>query len=207
MTRNFITEDGIVVGEIEDKSNLSNPIARLLVHNYDKCFLEFIERSSASSIHEVGCGTGRLAQLIKSVFDGPLVLSDFSQHVVSNHTMKGRSNVEILQLSVYDLKPEHSADLIVCCEMLEHLEAPERALEALKSLRAGAYLFSVPREPIWRILNMARFKYLHALGNTPGHLQHWSAGGFVKLLESHGFMLQDIRNPLPWTMVYAIIKS
>jgi hypothetical protein len=30
----------------------------------------------------------------------------------------------------------------------------------------------VPREPIWRIGNMARGRYLGDLGNTPGHIQH-----------------------------------
>ena len=35
-------------------------------------------------------------------------------------------------------------------------------------------LVSVPREPLWRMLNMARGAYWSDLGNTPGHLNHWS---------------------------------
>ncbi len=35
--------------------------------------------------------------------------------------------------SIYELKaPEDSADLIVCCEVMEHLEQPEAALETLQ---------------------------------------------------------------------------
>ena len=39
-----------------------------------------------------------------------------------------------------------------------------------------------PREPLWRGLNIARGAYLKDLGNTPGHLNHWSKRGFVALL-------------------------
>ena len=43
-------------------------------------------------------------------------------------------------------------------------------------------LVSVPREPLWRGLNLARGSYLRELGNTPGHLNHWSKRRFASLL-------------------------
>ena len=61
-------------------------------------------------------------------------------------------------------------------------------------------LVSVPREPLWRMLNMARGAYWPALGNTPGHLNHWSRSSFVKLLSRHGEVV-EVRSPFPWTMV------
>ena len=48
--------------------------------------------------------------------------------------------------------------------------------------RGGHLLVSVPREPLWRGLNMARGAYIKDLGNTPGHLNHWSRKAFVELL-------------------------
>ena len=36
----------------------------------------------------------------------------------------------------------------------------------------------MPREPLWRGLNMARGAYLKDLGNTPGHVNHWSKRSF-----------------------------
>ena len=104
--------------------------------------------------------------------------------------------------SVYDLQPaEDRADLIVCCEVLEHVERPADALAALRGVGAKHYILSVPREPLWRVLNMARGKYLGALGNTPGHLNHWSRRGFVAFLERGGFRLERCVQPWPWTMV------
>ena len=61
-------------------------------------------------------------------------------------------------------------------------------------------LVSVPREPLWRMLNMARGAYWSALGNTPGHLNHWSRRSFVELLSRHGEVV-EVRSPFPWTML------
>ena len=40
-----------------------------------------------------------------------------------------------------------SAELVVCCEVLEHLEHPEAALATLASLARPWLIASVPREP------------------------------------------------------------
>ena len=61
-------------------------------------------------------------------------------------------------------------------------------------------LVSVPREPLWRGLNMARGAYLKELGNTPGHLNHWSKRSFVRLLSRYGTVV-EARSPFPWTML------
>ncbi len=61
-------------------------------------------------------------------------------------------------------------------------------------------IVSVPREPLWRTVNMARGAYLKDLGNTPGHVNHWSKRSFVSLLERHGEVV-EARSPFPWTML------
>ena len=60
----------------------------------------------------------------------------------------------------------------------------------------------MPFEPIWRIGNMARGRYLRDLGNTPGHVNHWTNRGFTTLVGTH-FEVVDRATPLPWTMVLA----
>ena len=83
--------------------------------------------------------------------------------------------------------------------VLEHLDDPARALGVLLRLAQPHPIVSVPREPLWRMLNMARCRYWRALGNTPGHLQHWSTRGFLALLEDQ-LEVREVRTPLPWTM-------
>ena len=50
------------------------------------------------------------------------------------------------------------------------------------------------------MLNMARGEYLRNLGNTPGHIQHWSSASFLELLRKT-VKVVEVRKPLPWTMV------
>jgi len=65
---------------------------------------------------------------------------------------------------------------------------------------------SVPREPLWRVLNLCRLRYLGAAGNTPGHLNHWSRPAFLAFLRSR-FEVIAVRNPVPWTMALCRVKD
>ena len=40
------------------------------------------------------------------------------------------------------------------------------------------------------------------LGNTPGHIQHWSSRGFADLVATR-FDVHTVQRPFPWTMVGA----
>ena len=65
---------------------------------------------------------------------------------------------------------------------------------------SGYLLVSVPHEPLWRGLNVARGAYVKDLGNTPGHINHWTKRGFVAMLARHGDVI-EARSPFPWTML------
>lgn len=88
------------------------------------------------------------------------------------------------------------------CEVLEHLDRPVEALDEIARVCGGAMLASVPWEPAWRLLNLLRGAYLRDLGNTPGHLQHFSRGSFRELLDRR-FLRFGERRPFPWTMILA----
>ena len=66
-------------------------------------------------------------------------------------------------------------------EVLEHVARPRaHASPRWRACASRHLLVSVPREPLWRMLNMARGAYLRELGNTPGHVNHWSKRSFVR---------------------------
>lgn len=203
-TAGGIKESGIVVGNVYNKYEARNPIARILMDGFTRSLSELVHRCAPSSIHEVGCGEGYWVQKWnRQGIDARG--SDFSNAVIDIARDLARNSglnpSRFIVRSIYSLDPrEDSADLIVCCEVLEHLHDPATALEILKGMAAKHLIFSVPREPIWRILNLARGKYWRWLGNTPGHVQHWSCRAFVSFVGKY-FEVLEVKNPLPWTML------
>jgi ubiquinone/menaquinone biosynthesis C-methylase UbiE len=96
-------------------------------------------------------------------------------------------------------------DLTAAIEVLEHVSEPERTIKEMVRIAARHVLVSVHREPLWRALNLVRGAYPRQLGNTPGHVNHWSSKKFVRLLERHGEVLA-VGAPLPWTMVLVRVR-
>ena len=196
-------------GNVYDKYGTSNPIARRLMAGFMDQLDELVDRTGATEAHEVGCGEGELA--IRLARRGIRVRgTDAFPQVLEEARERARiAGVEIdfEATPVERLEPaRHGAELIVCCEVLEHLQDPGRALEILAGLARPWLIASVPREPLWRALNLARLSYVGDLGNTPGHLNHWSKRDFVRFLASR-FEVMEVRTPTPWTMVLCRVQS
>jgi 2-polyprenyl-3-methyl-5-hydroxy-6-metoxy-1,4-benzoquinol methylase len=192
-----------VGGNYYDKYGSRNPIARALMNGFLEAFDALSAESGAKTAYEAGCGEGMLS--LRLVEYGLHVKgSDVEGHIVEEANRRAAElghDPIFATRNLLELSPEETnADLIVCCEVLEHIPNPSVALDHLARLTQGYLLVSVPREPLWRILNMSRGKYLTALGNTPGHVNHWSPNRFIGEL-GRRFDIVAVRKPLPWTMV------
>ncbi len=198
-------ENDVVIGNVCNKYASSNPVMRLLMGNFLSTLDKLVSQIAPNTIHEVGCGEGEL--ITRYSRDGATLMgSDFSTKLIDQAREKYRdTNVNFFPASIYDLNQNHQAELILCCEVLEHLVDPFKAVEKLSELARPHLIASVPNEPIWRILNMARGAYWKNWGNTPGHLHHWSRDSFVSLL-SKEFDIVNVSNPFPWTMVLCKAK-
>lgn len=197
-------ENGIVIGNTYDKYGSRNPIVKWMMNGFESTLSELVNKASPESIHEIGCGEG---YWVLSWNEKGLSARgcDFSVDVIDiareNAKKQALSPSLFEARSIYDLDTvQDSADLVVCCEVLEHLEDPESGLKALQRVARKHLIVSVPQEPLWCALNLARGKYITRFGNTPGHLQHWSKRSFVELVSKY-FEIIEIRSPLPWTML------
>src|SRR5215204_5103399 len=196
-------------GNVYDKYGTSNPVARRLMAGFMSQLDELVARAGAKEAHEVGCGEGELAIRLagrgirmRGTDAFPQVLEEARARAAA-----AGAEIEFDATPVEELEPDrHAAELIVCCEVLEHLEEPHRALEVLAGLARPWLIASVPREPLWRALNLARLSYVGELGNTPGHLNHWSKGDFVRFLATR-FEVVELRSPTPWSMVLCRVQS
>jgi 2-polyprenyl-3-methyl-5-hydroxy-6-metoxy-1,4-benzoquinol methylase len=198
------SEDGVVIGNAFDKYGSRNPIVKWMMNGFESALSDLVAKASPASVHEIGCGEGYWV-LHWNAQGIPARGCDFSHAVIDlareNAANQGLPASLFEARSIYDLDAhQDGADLVVCCEVLEHLEDPEAGLRALQRVTKGHLIVSVPREPLWCVLNLARGKYIPRWGNTPGHLQHWSKQGFTRLVSKY-FEVIESRSPLPWTML------
>lgn len=190
-----------VPGNHFDKYASRNPIVRSLMSGFMAALDDLVALAHPSRAYEVGCGEGLLS-LHLSHRGVKVTGSDVDPDIIAKANRHFDTPVFSVQ-SIFDLQAgQITADLLLCCEVMEHLPDPKRALKVLRSQNATFYVLSVPREPLWRILNLVRGAYIKSLGNTPGHIQHWNKRAFCSLLSSD-FEILAVRTPLPWTMVLA----
>ena len=194
--------EGIPTGNTYDKYTSQNALEGGMLEGFFRSLDAILDRVEPSMVLEVGAGEGEVVAKLRSRYpEVPVVALDLPDDDLARHWQEG--GVVGVQGSVEDLPfPDDCADLVLGIEMLEHVPRPDRALEEIRRVASGDVVLSVPREPIWRIGNMARGRYWRDLGNTPGHIQHWSKSGFAKLVGRY-FDVQEVSSPLPWTMVHA----
>jgi 2-polyprenyl-3-methyl-5-hydroxy-6-metoxy-1,4-benzoquinol methylase len=198
-----VSKDGVVTGNTYDKYGSSNPLVRRLMSGFERELDELIALAAPCSLLDVGCGEGVLVHRWAQRLCGARVVGiDLQEPSIQAGWAEHRApNLEYRVMSAAELPfGDGEFELVSAIEVLEHLPAPERTLSEMARCAARFLLVSVPREPVWRMLNMARGAYLSALGNTPGHLNHWSRRSFVKLLRGHGEVV-EVRSPFPWTML------
>jgi 2-polyprenyl-3-methyl-5-hydroxy-6-metoxy-1,4-benzoquinol methylase len=197
-----VSEQGIVTGNTYDKYGSTNPAVRRLMRGFEAALDELMARADPGSLLDVGCGEGVLVQRwALRMAERRVVGIDLEEESIQRGwAMHQAPNLEYRTMPAEDLPfAAGEFDLASAIEVLEHLPDPEQTISEMARCAEHHLLVSVPREPLWRALNMARGAYLSQLGNTPGHLNHWSRRSFVRLLERHGEIVA-VRSPFPWTI-------
>jgi len=195
--------DGTVTGNTYDKYGTRNPVARLLQRGFERNLEDLFESTEAESLLDVGCGEGVLTQrwaqrlaprrVVGIDLDDPLIAAEWAKRSAPNLTYIAQ-RAERLPFA------DAEFDLVTAIEVLEHVPDPAHTVAEMARCASRHVLVSVPHEPLWRALNLARGAYWRALGNTPGHVNHFSKAAIVALLAAHGEVIET-RSPFPWTMV------
>jgi 2-polyprenyl-3-methyl-5-hydroxy-6-metoxy-1,4-benzoquinol methylase len=193
----------VPTGNTFDKYGSQNPLVRRLMAGFERSLDGLFAAAAPESVLDVGCGEGvlteRWAQRLRSARVVGVDLDD--PKLAAQWSTRRRENLEFLATDGRTLPfGDGEFDLVAAIEALEHVSDPELTLSEMARVARRHLLVSVPREPLWRILNVARGAYVRDLGNTPGHVNHWSKQGFARELSRHGKVVQA-RSPFPWTML------
>jgi 2-polyprenyl-3-methyl-5-hydroxy-6-metoxy-1,4-benzoquinol methylase len=195
--------EGTVTGNTYDKYGSTNPVVRRLMAGFERSLAELFARADPSSLLDVGCGEAvlthkwaqRLAprRVVGIDLEDPSIQAEWEQRQAPNLTYRVMK-AENLPFA------DSEFDAATAIEVLEHVPDPAHTVAEMARVAERWLLVSVPREPLWRMLNVARGAYVKDLGNTPGHVNHWSKRSIAGLLGRHGEVV-EARSPFPWTML------
>jgi SAM-dependent methyltransferase len=205
-----VDREGTVTGNTYDKYGSTNPVVRRLMAGFAGTLDELFVQANPRSLLDVGCGEGVLTQqwaqrlgeqrrVVGIDLDDPALHAEWAKRTAPN--------LEYRVMKAENLPfADGEFDAAAAIEVLEHVPDAEHTVAEMARVAKRWLLVSVPREPLWRALNMARGAYWKDLGNTPGHLNHWSKRSFVALLSRHGEVV-EARSPFPWTMLLVRLRD
>jgi SAM-dependent methyltransferase len=193
----------VPTGNTYDKYGSKNPIVKRLMAGFHADLDELWEKARPDSLLDIGCGEGVLtAEWARRIGDGRVVGIDLDDPKLrAEWRSREQPNLDFRAEEATRLSfADDEFDMATAIEVLEHVPEPEATLCEMARVARRWLLVSVPREPLWRGLNMARGAYWRDLGNTPGHVNHWSKRSFLELMRRHG-TIEAARSPFPWTML------
>jgi SAM-dependent methyltransferase len=187
------------------KHTSRNPVQRWLIDRFHRTAAGLVAQTDPLSILDSGCGEGFA---VRAIMKRPLRTVVGLDASIGALGMAKRLNAEsqFVAGSVLHLPfPDRAFDIVLCLEVLEHLDDPRRALVELCRVSRQWLLLSVPNEPFFRGANFLRGKNVRAWGNDPGHVNHWSAAAFQRFVGSE-CSIRACRTTFPWTVVLAVVR-
>ncbi len=193
-------------GNTYDKYATTNPLEQRMMRGFMGALDELLEGLVPQRILEVGVGEGHVTARVQERFPKATIIGvDLpDDELAGDWRTAGLACVfgDATRLPA----PDGAFDLVLAIEVLEHIPGPDAALAEIARVCSGTLIASVPFEPIWRVGNLARGRYVRQLGNTPGHVNHWTTWGFRRFVATR-FDLDRVANPLPWTIVRATANT
>jgi ubiquinone/menaquinone biosynthesis C-methylase UbiE len=202
---------GIVIGNTTPKYTSKNPAIRWLTDRWVANLEQAFDRiggdphGAPKRALEVGCGEGVIAGKLFERFDEVVALD--LPDAGLRRDWQAYDGPMFLHADAHALPFEDNQfDLVVAVEVLEHLTDPVKGLQEMTRVGRRHLVVSVPREPIFRACNLAAGRYVRDLGNTPGHLNHWSKRSFTRFVGSVG-TVREVTSPFPWTTIWAELSE
>jgi 2-polyprenyl-3-methyl-5-hydroxy-6-metoxy-1,4-benzoquinol methylase len=187
------------------KFQTKNPVVRRLIDRFYQRLRSIVEPLGATSVLDAGCGEGETISRLDDLLPDRVFAVDILDESVA-FTKQRHPSVEVSRHSVYELPFEDDRfDLVLCLEVLEHLERPSAAVDELCRVGREHLVLSVPFEPYFRLGSLLRAKYVRQLGNHPEHVNHWNRSSFDAFLQQHVNAVQ-VTVPFPWLVARCEVR-
>jgi len=132
-----------------------------------------VQSIAPNSVLDVGCGNGALLGQLRKKKPVSCTGVDLSEAVLALN----RSRFPHVQFHLLDISKaalESTFEVVICSEVLEHIDDVQSALRNLRKMCTGYLLITVPRGPVFPI------------DKAMGHVRHFTKESLGSLLKSHG---------------------
>lgn len=190
-----------------EKYGTKNPVVRFLLMRFFKKIRTLIGVEDYSRALDAGCGEGVTIQNLDDVLPDDLVAFDLNPESIAyaeKHCSKGEFHIFDINKLSFDDK---DFELTLCCEVLEHLDSPDKALMELIRITSKTLIISVPHEPWFFLGSFFRGKYLSRWGRHPEHIQVWSKKSFKKFLKKNTPCNFSLHYAFPWIIAKIECKN
>lgn len=194
----------------KQKHQSKNPIQRALIGRFKQRAAELVRQAAPRTILDLGCGEGFMIEaLLDAGIDAQFTGIDLSEAAIADARGRigPRANASFEVVDARKLVDDgRTFDMVMMLEVLEHIPNPAQMIPILKKLASRHVLLSVPWEPFFCGLNLARGKNITRLGNDPEHVNHWTRQGFFRFIRPH-FSILETPGVFPWSMALAVPRS
>ncbi len=194
-----------------EKYMTKNPLKRKMVERLNKKIVGYVQqiceqirekdKDKVVKILDAGCGEGFITDLLaRNVENVELIGLEYTREAI-DIAKAANQEISFVQGDIYAIPFEKNEfDLVLCTEVLEHLERPDRALRELTRVASHTILLTVSSEPWFCMGNLLTLKNVSRFGNPIDHINHWTYGGFKKYVHSLTEGGQIYSRSFPWTI-------
>jgi SAM-dependent methyltransferase len=165
-----------------------------------------VEPLERSSVLDAGCGEGETIERLRPLLPDDTVGIDHNPACI-DYSRRRHPGVEF---AVHDIRSlpyaDDRFDLVLCTEVLEHLERPEDALAELTRVGRHHLVISVPHEPWFDLSNRVARLFVPSAMDPAEHVQHWTPITLRRFLEPWGNSV-EIRAAASWLVAHVTLDG
>lgn len=190
-----------------EKYMTKNPLKKKMVQKLNEKIADDVGRYILSlgleepMILDAGCGEGFIDALLLERFSHVNITGlEFTEEAIKI-ARQMNPTAEYIQSDIVKMPfGDHTFDIVICTEVLEHLEKPKAALKELIRVAKKFVLITVPHEPWFCLGNLLVLKNVSRLGNPKDHINHWTKKSFQRFLQEEKLGEWKIGGCFPWVI-------
>lgn len=173
------------------------------IENLNNALVKKLKTLNISSVLDAGCGEGFILERLRKECVAEKYLGIDGSSIAIKLGKVLFPNIKFEKHNIYKLPMKNdSYDLVMCTEVLEHLEKPDKALKELIGVSKKYLALSVPNEPFFSLKNLIVGKNIRKFGSSVEHINWWTSRAFLKFVARENVKVIGVCHPFPFTLVF-----